>query len=301
MKSRFLIAILIAIFVVSLVREAKAQTDVRVYAVSEKESVAKNEDFDVQLRLDNKGENINAVEVSLEFSGDLLTLRGINDGGSIINFWVEKPREVAGEKCFSGITKCGIIKMSGLIPGGFVGEGLLATLSFTARKEGIANLFFNQYTSKALLNRPDAKAASVTYEPLEVKIAGESPSQESNKLILDYFPPEKFTILLDKTKLALDNKWFISFVAQDKGSGIDHYEVREKFLGLFGNWKTAESPYVLAHQSLFSVIEIKAVDKTGLERIEKFVPARMVYLILTFIFGSIFLILALILRKVFKT
>ena len=286
-------------------QDSNGQAAIWVYAVLGKEIVAKNESFNVQLRVENKAtleerdKSINAMDVSLEFPGDMLDLQNISDGGSIINLWVEKPLEVAGKKCLTGIVNCSIIKMSGLIPGGFIGDGLLANLTFMAKKEGTANLFFNQYDSKIFLNRLDAKLANVAYEPLEIKIAGES-REGDKKLILDYFPPESFNILLSKINAAFNNKWFISFVAQDKGSGIDHYEVREKFLGLSGDWEAEESPYVLAHQSLFSIIEVKAVDKTGLERIEKIIPARIVYLILSIILGAVFLAIVLILKRFFR-
>lgn len=300
MKGRFLIAIFVAVFVaVFLIGEAKAQTDVKIYAVSEKESITKNESFNVQLRLENSGESINAAEISLEFSSDLLTLQGINDGGSIINFWIEKPQEVTAEKCLTGITNCGIIKMSGLIPGGFVGDGLLATLTFKAQKEGIANLFFNRYTSKVFLDRPDAKPAEVIYQPLEIKAEGEG--AEENKLILDYFPPESFDIILSKTKLALGNKWFISFSTQDKGSGISRYEIKEKFLGLFnGRWKRGESPYVLEDQWLLSVIKVKAVDNVGLEMEETLIPKRLIRFYIASALALLALLVFLLVRKIKK-
>lgn len=265
----------LGILALSLFLAADANAAVRIYTILEKKDIARNDSFSVQLRIENEGEGINAAEISLEFSDDLLTLQSVNDGGSIVNLWVEEPREITGEKCLTGIINCGAIKMSGLIPGGFVGDGLLASLTFAAKKEGVADIFFNQHASKVFLDRADAKLADVVYEPLEIKVAGEG--EGDKRLILDYFPPEKFTILLNKTELALDNKWFISFSTQDKGLGISHYEVQEKLLGLFdGRWKRGESPYVLGNQWLLSIIKVRAVDNVGLEREEVLVPKRLI-------------------------
>lgn len=277
--------------------DSSGQAAIRVYAVLGKENVAKNENLNIQLRVENGGEGINAAEISLEFSSDLLALQSINDGGSIVNLWVERPREVAGEKCLTGIINCGAIKMSGLIPGGFVGDGLLVSFTFAAEKEGIANIFFNQYASKVFLDRADAKLADVTYELLEIKIAGEG--TEENELVLDYFPPERFGILLSKSKLALDNKWFISFSTQDKGSGINRYEIKEKFLGVFdGGWKRGESPYVLSNQSLLSIIKVKAIDNIGLEREEVLVPRRLIEFYVVSVSALLALLIFLLVIKI---
>jgi hypothetical protein len=83
-----------------------------------------------------------------------------------------------------------------------------------------------------------------------------------------------------------DNKWFLVFATQDKGSGIDHYEILETrsnikailinkkiFLNYFKKqWKIGESPYMLNDQKLQSYIFVKAIDKAGNERIVKLKP-----------------------------
>ena len=58
-------------------------------------------------------------------------------------------------------------------------------------------------------------------------------------------------------------KHFLVFATQDKGSGIDHYEVREVWWGWF---RIAESPYLLQNQRLDTKITLKAIDKNGNER-----------------------------------
>ena len=66
------------------------------------------------------------------------------------------------------------------------------------------------------------------------------------------------------------------FAAQDKGLGIDYYEIAEKrgsnitqnYAELL--WQKEESPYLLEDQKLKSYIYVRAVDKAG--------NARIVYL-----------------------
>ena len=66
-------------------------------------------------------------------------------------------------------------------------------------------------------------------------------------------------------------------LAQDKGSGNDHYEVAEKrgeeiqtYEKL--RWKEVLSPYVLEDQELKSTLYVKAVDRAGNERIATVPP-----------------------------
>jgi hypothetical protein len=47
------------------------------------------------------------------------------------------------------------------------------------------------------------------------------------------------------------------FATQDKGSGINRYEVRE---GLFGRFVATESPYVLRNQKQTRMLVVRAID-----------------------------------------
>ena len=67
-------------------------------------------------------------------------------------------------------------------------------------------------------------------------------------------------------------KSFLVFDAQDKGSGIDHYEVLEKpqsqsifTLPFFKKeqWVSGQSPYLLQDQKLQSLILVKAFDRAN--------------------------------------
>jgi len=273
----------------------------RLYFTSEKENLGVGGALNIRLRIDTEGEEINAADVLFEFSSDKLKLENINDGGSIINIWVEKPQETDGS-CFTDIEECGKIKMSGVIPGGFLGDGLLANMTFRASGEGKAYALFD-FNSKIFLNNVNADNANLSYSGLEINIDdglvfdnegdGIRDISEENILVLDFFPPESFSILIEKTPLSYDNKWFAVFNTQDKGSGVDHYEIKEKFLGfLGGKWKETDSPYILEDQRLLSLIIVKAIDGVGLTRESKLIPDRLIQF---YILGAAILVIFIIL------
>ena len=95
---------------------------------------------------------------------------------------------------------------------------------------------------------------------------------ENHPKIIEY----SIKILLDfkKKNKQWNGKWFLVFNAQDKDSGIDNYKILEnrKWKIENGNWEIAESPYLLKDQELKSRIYVKAVDKSGNERIAEVLP-----------------------------
>ena len=115
--------------------------------------------------------------------------------------------------------------------------------------------------------------------------------------------------------MKINNKYYLSLKAEDKGSGIDHYLVRERSsnsllptnaflswncaaLPLFSCWHRTQNLYLLKDQSLGSIITVKAVDKAGNIRTATIMPqnykhsnAMKSHLVL----GGIFLLLIVLL------
>ena len=87
----------------------------------------------------------------------------------------------------------------------------------------------------------------------------------------DTEPPEDFTPAIVNDPNVFDGKYFLVFATQDKGTGVDHYEVRE---GRWGWFREAESPYLLKQQKISRDVYVKAVDSAGNERIAV-IPARV--------------------------
>ncbi len=242
--------------------------------------------FDVALTLNTEEEVINTIEVFLKYS-DNLELENISDGNSIINLWISKPKLEDSR---------GSIFLSGLVPGGIkTGDGTVLSFTFKSLLSGRGDIQIKD--AKIFINDPDASEAGVKTANLNFEIKNNPTTvPQGQKLILDFLPPDKFEIYLSKDKNILDNAWFISFNAQDKGSGIDYYEVKESLFGVFGGWIKADSPYQLYYQSLFSIIKVRAVDNVGREREALFVPFRL-YLLCG---GLIILLVTFLIIKIIK-
>ncbi|MDP3004286.1 MAG: cohesin domain-containing protein [Candidatus Azambacteria bacterium] len=218
-----------------------------------------NQSFEVGVFINTDNEEINAIEGKVIFPQDLLEIKKINDGNSIINFWIEKPKSATE----------GQIAFSGIVPGGYNdSKGLILSIVFLAKKEGSGAIEFSGV--KALRNDGKGTEATLTISNFQFLISKQaSASQIPTPKTEDLNPPEEFTPQIAADPAIFEGKWFIVFATQDKGSGIDHYEVCE------GKRKcvTAESPYFLQNQDLDEEIVVKAIDKSGNERVAT-IPAQ---------------------------
>jgi hypothetical protein len=252
--------------------------------------VKKNEFIIVPIYLDTQFEEINAVEVYINFS-DNLVFRDYLDGKSIITHWIEKPHllDVRRPK----------IEFSGIVAGGISGRNLnLVDLVFEAKENGKAKIEIDE-NSKVLLNdglgtKTKLIALSQGFNILDIKGKPEIK-------IKDNFPPEPFKIYLAKNKEIFNGKYYITFETKDKQSGIAYYEISEKPINFIFltkpdiknlSFKKAESPYVLEDQSLRSYVVVKAVDKAGNERVEILYPQKVLVFddVLMFIICSVILV-----------
>ena len=231
--------------------------------VAKTNEVAAGRQFQIDVLLNTENEKINAVEGKIVFPQELLELQTIKDGNSIINFWIERPRvESDNPIVFSGIT-----------PGGYKGrDGLLFSLAFRAIKNGSGIIEVSDI--KALKNDGKGTAVGTRTHGFQFLISQEAPEIQPIE-IKDADSPESFAPEIANDLALFDGKWFLVFATQDKGTGIDHYEVKEtkqKILKVFSKWVLAESPYLLKDQELRSYIFVKAIDKAGNTRIVKLIP-----------------------------
>lgn len=252
--------ILISIFLSSNTRAA-------ILYLEPKENKYSNGDlFLVNLMIDTEGERINAAQIELNFPPDKLEAVEISKGGSIFSFWPEEP---------SFSNEAGKISLVGGIPRGFEGKGKIVSIVFkvifSENESSFAEINFSE-KNQVLLNdglgtKTDLKFQKSVFTLFSKK--GEIPKNEwEEELKKDKIPPEPFEIVLDKTPLIFEGKYFIAFQTVDHQTGIDHYEVKEGKKP----WKKAQSPYLLEDQTLSSKISVKAVDKAGNERIVELGP-----------------------------
>ena len=251
----------------------------------ENEIVARGQEFVVPVELDTKGESLNAISGQVLFSSEFLTVQELRDGNSSINFWVERPR----------VTHAGVITFSGITPRGFARDReLLFSIVFRAEKEGETSLSLAHVT--VLKNDGQGTPAGVTVLPTSLSItrAGASPGTTIPP-IHDSELPEDFLPTIVRDPHLFNNEYGVVFATQDKLSGIDHYELRE---GRWGAFKRVSSPYHLQRQALDVKIFIKAIDKSGNERVVTVTPDTyrrwsyglyiIVFVILVGIVGLIF-------------
>lgn len=221
------------------------------------------QELQVNLTIDTQSEDINAVEAKISFPEQLLKLKEIRDGNSIINFWIERPK----------IEKAGIINFSGIIPGGYKEtKGFLFSIILEAKKSGGGIVEISN--AKILRNDGKGTVAPLTISNFQFLISEQVPIYQIPIIeTKDVEPPEEFKPEITHDPSLFDNKWFLVFTTQDKGSGIDHYKVCEK---VKTTCVIAESPYVLQNQNLDGKIFVHAIDKNGNERIvilpSKFAP-----------------------------
>jgi hypothetical protein len=217
--------------------------------------------FEVGVFMNTEGESVNAVEGKLEFPAEGLELQEVRDGSSVVSFWVTKPE----------VHKDGV-SFSGIIPGGYAGaDGYLFSAFFRARRSG--EMKITLANERVLLNDGNGSDARVRTAPLLMRVAESGLSSEFSPPA-DTDPPEPFTPYVARDTSVFDGRWFVVFAAQDKGSGVNHYEIKEGRYGIaaLGTWRVAESPYVLKDQKLRSAIHLKAVDRAGNERIAMLPP-----------------------------
>ncbi len=212
--------------------------------------------FSLDVIVDTEGKALNAVDLTITFPAEFLAFKEYDDGASVLNLWIDKPS-------FNNLNQ---IHLAGITPGGFNGNNLpIITLFFEVIKTGQGKVDITD--AKFLLHDGEGTEARVTVQNLHLaSIAGESNIRVHT---IDDELPESFTptILFDADVFA--GQAVLIFSTEDKGSGLDHFKVKE---GIFGRYVTNDSPYLIKNQALDRKIYIKAVDKNGNERTEILYP-----------------------------
>ncbi len=244
----------------------------------------------VALRLDTDvDECINTVNAVVHYDPSISAV-DVSRGSSILSIWVENP--IIDEKAHT-------ITFVGGIPGGYCGRisgdpsltNVLLELIFRSpgfnvggSNNSSARIWIDEQ-AQILLHDGYGTNANVRLQDARIELlskAGDTSTDAwKDKVNDDENLPSDFPIILTRDDVAFSGKYFITFNAIDKQSGIDHYEVMEEPFSEFmafkwgradAPWIRTESPYVLKDQTLNSTIRIKAIDKAGNERIGFLVP-----------------------------
>lgn len=217
------------------------------------------DDIVVSLGLDTGSEKINTVAGSLSYDHSYLELVSVSNANSPISLWVEAPTlEIPG-----------IVSFSGVIPGGFSGQGKILSLIFKT-KVGERDVVDAVKIKTIEILRNDGLGTAV-----ETNII--SPDQDLIKMLnisssVDDNAPEVFKPILRREDPLFDGQSYLLFNTTDKGSGIDKYFVleSERSLNLKDQealtrvtWSEAKSPYLLQNQNIAKHIYVKVIDRAG--------------------------------------
>jgi hypothetical protein len=196
--------------------------------------------FSAEVMVDTGIENINALEATMHIPLGV-SIDNMSSGNSAVLFWVTQP--VHDNQLQS-------ISFSGITPGGFRGQHMVFTISGNFSADDLTSFTFSEV--QALKSDGVGSSANVEF------------SLKPTEILVDTLPPDNFQPLIGQNDEIFDGQYFLVFTTQDKGLGVDHYEVQE---GYFGTFVNATSPYLLKYQSLNKKIYIKAYDKSGNKRV----------------------------------
>jgi hypothetical protein len=259
--------ILITLLATCYLLLAEPAVGAELYFGAHSKDVGVRESFEVGVFVSTQGELINAIEGKVIFPPDM-ELVEIRDGNSILNLWIKRPQ----------LKEAGQVSFAGVIPGGYFGDrGYLFSLILRAKREGLITITTSD--ERILLNDGQASPTDVKRAPLSVNVS-EGVTAEEFSPPLDSDPPEPFTPIVVRNPDVFENKYFLVFATQDKGSGIKEYQVQErKFFKKpkKQKWITVESPYLLKDQGLRSYVFAKAIDNAGNERLATLFPQTSWY------------------------
>lgn len=224
----------------------------------ENKNIKVGDQFEAKVLLNTENDSINAMEGVVVFPQDAVVLKEIKSSNSIISFWSQSP-QVTGNQ----------VRFSGLVPGGYAGRnGLLLSMVFEAKSENVSTVELAKAT--ALLNDGKGTQASVKVSNLKLAVKGQAiePSVVASEKDID--PPEEFSPAISRDETIFEGQNFLVFATQDKGSGIDYYEVCEGK----SECVKAENLYLLKNQNLDEEITVYAVDKSGNKRMAILYPSK---------------------------
>ncbi len=236
--------------------------------VSSKTVVDIGEAFEAKIVFDTK-ETINAIEGEVVIP-DIFEIKNINYGNSIINFWVEAPKQNNQNER--------LISFSGIIPGGFYGQGEIVSIFLVSKESGQAKINLNNV--KVLLNSESGILANLKAVGKTITTTNKN-SDSKFEEVVDTENPEGFKPEIARSEDLNNGEWVVVFTTQDKKSGIDYYEIKESRYPIFSflkNFEKAESPYSLKDQGARSYVYVRAVDKQGNKTTERAVPPNPIWL-----------------------
>lgn len=208
---------------------------------------------------------VNAVQGEVRFDPAFVSVQSLSDNPSNIPFWIERPH-VAGT---------GTVGFAGIVPGGLqpgpVDRVPLFTATFSVLQAGRTRLSVSD--ALVMLHQDPPEPDRVTSVPLTVVLGPADVGEPA--AAADAVPPEMFAISVIRGAPVRDGWASAVFSTRDLQTSVAGYELRERFLGLPGDWHNAVSPASLSWRWPLSIIEVRATDVAGNERVARTVPRTL--------------------------
>lgn len=224
----------------------------RLYTISP-ETASRGEEVLVKLNIDTEGSVLNALSGVIKSEGGV-SFKQIQDGNSTLLVWVEKPTIENGSLVFSGFT-----------PGGFTGDRTVLSFTIIATTTGS----FKFTVSDIVALRNDGSGSTLPIKNTSKIISILNTYSSTTIQFDDRISPEAFRPVLTVSPEDFNGKRFLSFITQDKGSGIENYQYATAFFTPRAiEWEITKSPQEVSFGDLFKKLYVKAVDRSGNERVE---------------------------------
>jgi hypothetical protein len=217
-------------------------------------SIASSSALHVYVKADTAIDTANAVAGEIVFPNGL-SVTNVYYGDSAVTLWIEQP---------SFDRETGVLSFSGITPGGFRGDR--PVFSFTVVSEDGGTYPVDLRNMHMLKN--DGLGTSLAVKDTTIRLS--VPAGASDDFIIeDGILPEEFTPVISRTPELFAGEPFLTFAAQDKGTGIDHYEFASARFGAprEDEWITVTSPLLIPKEIFAKRLYIKAVDGAGNERV----------------------------------
>jgi hypothetical protein len=219
------------------------------------ETLSVGEQVQVPVSLFTEGEVVNAVEGVLRFS-DTINVVGIVFSGSVVPLWAEQP----------SITDTDTVAFAGVLPGGYQNgtqdveaQGNLFSVIVEGVAEGGGFVRIGQDTS-VYRNDGSGTELPTTYTDATFSVIRGTPATVE---VQDTVPPEALTLsVIDGSLVHTEGKVLV-FIAQDKDSAIERYEIGTSWLPF--SWGVSfvqtHSPYSV--KDIYSFVHVRAYDAFG--------------------------------------
>lgn len=216
--------------------------------------------------VDPEGEAVNTFTGELSYPSDMVALESISTIDSVVGLWIERPHgDIAGTISWSGFT-----------PGGFTGlqspftsaiaPGKLFQIVFRGVEAGPVGMDFTMIE----VLKHDGKGSVATTTANPVSFILDTIPEDRDIPIAISADTDSVSVEADviRDELVADNKWIALFSIDTNRVALDHYEIAESIKTDIAKvpdrqWKRAESPYVLTHQSRRHTVHIKAIATDG--------------------------------------